>query len=416
MIADVSHLRCWTEALTIPRFNDAISTEEECLNSLPAPCHKMAIALLPYTSQDKFPHNFLTPAHIRSIALVAEHMLSREDVTCGNYFIQRKRLGMSIKPIFPAGKVTILLLPKKGPRAAGQGLNKWPRPALACSLVEGAWYVQRLWNLTSLKMYYGNYDPIFFEARTNEQKIQKAIPARLSPTVIEDFTVLPYNNKRSCFYTYYPCLIDCFEYKGFLSDRNRIQQLALSAAKKVALLHENGFAWCDLKPDNMLVGDDNQVLLCDLDRTTESKSCEIWKNSGTKAYAPPEVLLGNLADNKKADIFAFGCMLYEMIVDQQVPWLRDNAKRKLDYQTLDSYRAFASDAKENLERSRITSIQKLMFWLAQACLHPDFSDRPDMQTICTYLEGNYPAQDDLAIEDIQPYLDIEVPRSYCVIN
>ncbi len=413
-------LQCWTKPESILKYTDTICSKEECINSLSTEEHptarKIAIALQPYASGKYYPHNFFTYAEIRLIALVAERMLTRDNALYSSDFIQRKRIGIPIKLIFPAGGASILLLPKKAPKVPGQGVNKWPRPALGCSLLEGAWCVQRLWNLTSLKNYYNNYNPIFFQARAIEAKIKEAIPSRLSPTIIEDFTVLPYDQKRSCFYEYHSCLIDCFDVPGFLNNKKLVQQLALSAATKVALLHKSELALCDLKPDNMLVTEDNEVLLCDLDATSEAFSKQPWKKGGTRNYLPPEVLLGTLADNKKADVFAFGCLLFEMIFDQQLPWFIEDVERQLNTQTLASYKAFAIEARKNLEENKTVSSQIMMLWLIQWCLHPNYTERPDMQTICTYLSSNYSAEDTLSLDDIQPFLDIEASKGYCVIN
>ena len=72
----------------------------------------------------------------------------------------------------------------------------------------------------------------------------------------------------------------------------------------------------DLKPENLLLNDEDMLKLADFGISKELKNIEddLWKDTaGSNYYMSPEWWLGQQYSGKKADIWAWGVILYQLI-------------------------------------------------------------------------------------------------------
>jgi len=117
--------------------------------------------------------------------------------------------------------------------------------------------------------------------------------------------------------------------QGTLPPRKAVE-LARQIARALGAAHARGIAHRDLKPENVFVGNDGRAKVLDFglasERDREREAGEAGQTSdptrtsltapgtvmGTAGYMAPEQVRGGTVDHR-ADIFAFGCVLYEML-------------------------------------------------------------------------------------------------------
>lgn len=95
----------------------------------------------------------------------------------------------------------------------------------------------------------------------------------------------------------------------------RLVGIVLSLCDALSFAHSRGVFHCDVKPDNVMVGEHGQVYLMDWGVAVLPDSPR-EAFSGTAAYMAPEQLLGKTeAIDARTDVFGLGGVLYEILTD-----------------------------------------------------------------------------------------------------
>ncbi|CAM6073619.1 unnamed protein product, partial [Sphagnum tenellum] len=81
-------------------------------------------------------------------------------------------------------------------------------------------------------------------------------------------------------------------------------------------LHQHNVIHGDIKPENLLIGGDGRIKICDFGVSClcEDDNDEIGRSPGTPVFTAPECCLGLTYHGKAADIWALGCTLYCMVL------------------------------------------------------------------------------------------------------
>ena len=109
----------------------------------------------------------------------------------------------------------------------------------------------------------------------------------------------------------------------------RATDYAIQITQGLASAHEKGLVHRDLKPENLFVTKDNRIKILDFglakqtvvatqpnDATLSVTPTSVGMIIGTLGYMAPEQVRGEVADHR-ADVFAFGAVLYEMLVGRR---------------------------------------------------------------------------------------------------
>jgi tetratricopeptide (TPR) repeat protein len=98
---------------------------------------------------------------------------------------------------------------------------------------------------------------------------------------------------------------------------DRVIAMARSLARALVRVHAGGFIHRDLKPDNIYRRRDGSIVILDLGLARRHPDdpddpTRAGVQVGSLEYMPPEQLLDAASVDPRADIYAFGCVLYEL--------------------------------------------------------------------------------------------------------
>jgi mitogen-activated protein kinase 15 len=109
--------------------------------------------------------------------------------------------------------------------------------------------------------------------------------------------------------------------EGILKDVH-IRFIIYQLAKALKYLHSGAIIHRDLKPSNILVNSNCTIKLCDfglvrsLVAGENNNSAVLTEGVATRWYRSPEILLGSKSYSTPADIWSFGCIIYEILAQK----------------------------------------------------------------------------------------------------
>ena len=107
---------------------------------------------------------------------------------------------------------------------------------------------------------------------------------------------------------------------------DRALRLARQIAAGLEAAHDAGVVHRDLKPANIMIGADDLALIMDFGISASTDEAATGDIIGTLEYMAPEQAAGHTTD-ARADIYAFGLILYEMLIGPRTAALTTTQER-----------------------------------------------------------------------------------------
>jgi serine/threonine protein kinase len=106
----------------------------------------------------------------------------------------------------------------------------------------------------------------------------------------------------------------------------RIMEYMSAICPALHFAHSEGYIHCDIKPANILLRQNGQILLTDfgISHNTESTATMTMVEAGTPAYMSPEQVQGE-SPTARSDIYALGIVLFEVLTGGQRPFMGEHA-------------------------------------------------------------------------------------------
>jgi len=115
--------------------------------------------------------------------------------------------------------------------------------------------------------------------------------------------------------------------KFFKEDKARFYAASMGIA--LEYLHKHGIVYRDIKPENILIGEDGYLKLIDFGMAKMLKGNEkAMSFCGTPEYLAPEIITGE-GHNRAADWWSYGILLFEMLCGIP-PFYCENTERMYD--------------------------------------------------------------------------------------
>ena len=151
--------------------------------------------------------------------------------------------------------------------------------------------------------------------------------------------------------------------KNNLYSERTIKQISTQLLSGLQALHKNGIIHCNLKPSNILIDEYGNVKICDFKKslkvsTMNASLIKKNKNAMTPCYTAPELFQEEGMYSFKSDLWALGCIMYELAVGQ-VPFF-DDSIGKLITKIINNEVNFNKKELRNYSDDFINIIKKLL--------------------------------------------------------
>jgi serine/threonine protein kinase len=148
--------------------------------------------------------------------------------------------------------------------------------------------------------------------------------------------------------------------------------ITLEVARGLEAIHAEGTLHRDLKPQNLLVGRRGEVKITDFGLALDATGSALTQPGiavGTPPYMPPEQLRGERVD-PRADLFALGCVLYEMLSGHTPFAITDDGAESVDPSAGKSLLARIESGRYARVRKGRREIPRALAKLVRRCLAP----------------------------------------------
>ena len=162
-------------------------------------------------------------------------------------------------------------------------------------------------------------------------------------------------------------------------DNTKRQIILIGIARGMMILHSRHVIHRDLKPENVLIGIDYHPRITDFGLSKfydpHNSMSQSMSDSGTAQYMAPEVILSNHF-NTKADVYAFGILMYELVTSERA--YSDLLKGRKKLTAFNLKKKVCEGLRPTINEGSMKKGQKIMI---EKCWSEDPKERPTFKEI-----------------------------------
>lgn len=292
-----------------------------------------------------------------------------------NGYISRKTLKLNHKIFYL--KDLIILLPKKSKDEDHHvmGTFKHGRPVKIVQKIDGRWQDAALYALSSRK----SESTYTYKSVARKERAMRAL-FKETRVLARCMITLSFSSKPDKLLCLYEQAVDLFtklenkELEDPVATSYKIIK-ALDTLQKAGIIHR------DVKPENILITPDDEVLLCDMDDAVKDI---IWKHYSEQVGSEPFFAPERHAQNCKGswepqEIYSLGCLLLLILELKVLPWETLNGYRVIDKKL--SLKVKAEEEKAKLDKEQPLDKKSALISLAYWMIHPAPDKRPTWNEI-----------------------------------